>query len=69
MTNQDRRSIERCPVCQGPAVSDESKPGGLRCRNSACKHNHANIAHATFKNDAWQYTCADCENRWTAPKA
>jgi hypothetical protein len=71
----DRRSMNRCPTCSGPAVADEKYPEGIRCRNSSCKHNHGNvqcprckakdIAQAVFKDSKWLYTCADCENKWS----
>jgi hypothetical protein len=71
----DRRSAQRCPVCSGPAVEDKNSPDGLRCRNSACRHNHQNVrcprcdasdlSQATYKNGSWSYTCSDCEHVWT----
>ncbi len=71
----ERRSTSRCPICQGPAVSDKNHPEGVRCRNSACRHNHhttecprcraKDIAQATWRDDKWNYTCSDCEHVWT----
>lgn len=71
----DRRSSARCPTCQGPAVPDNHHPEGVRCRNSSCRHNHfkakcprcgaKDVAQASWKNQLWSYTCADCEHTWS----
>lgn len=71
----DRRSTSRCPLCQGPAVADSEAVDGIRCRNSSCRQNHLHvkcprcgaqdISHAVFKAQKWNYTCSDCENKWT----
>ncbi|MEI6832590.1 MAG: hypothetical protein WCL28_01255 [bacterium] len=70
----DRRTISRCPVCSGPSASDEKFPDGIRCKNSACRHNHSKIicprcqAHAvvqaSWRESKWNYTCGDCEHKW-----
>lgn len=73
----DRRSGERCPLCQGPAVADEYMPGGMRCRQSVCRQNHsgvkcprcssANLESVSYKDKAYNYTCEDCTNKWKLP--
>jgi hypothetical protein len=70
----ERRSNDRCPTCQGPAVNDESKPEGIRCRTSICIQNHKDkacprCAHkdlesVRFKNGKYEYTCRECTNIW-----
>lgn len=39
----DRRTAQRCPVCQGPTVADANQPDGSRCRRSICIHNHQHV--------------------------
>jgi hypothetical protein len=70
----ERRSSQRCPVCQGPAVADPAAPEGVRCRRSTCSHNHADIVcprcakrdleSVEFTADSWRYTCRECLNVW-----
>lgn len=72
----ERRTATRCPVCSGPATIGELQPEQVRCRNSACRQNHQkqicprckalDIAQATWQDNKWTYTCADCENTWTS---
>lgn len=72
----DRRSAERCPVCQGPATADKTLADGIRCRRSTCIQNHQNVVcprckvkdleSVDFKNGKFTYTCRDCTNTWTA---
>ena len=35
----DRRTLSRCPVCQGPSVQNADFPQGIKCRMSMCAHN------------------------------
>ena len=70
----DRRSAQRCPVCQGPALADAAAPDGVRCRRSICTHNHANVAcprckkkdleGVTVKDGKFEYTCRECTHVW-----
>ena len=70
----ERRSSQRCPVCQGPAKEDDNFPEGLKCRNSTCQHNFADVTcprcsgktveHVTFKDNSYHLTCGDCQNHW-----
>ena len=70
----ERRSMPRCPVCHGPALEDREAPGGVRCRNSICVHNHQEVVcprcgrqdleAVGFESGAYRYTCADCQCRW-----
>ena len=70
----DRRSGDRCPVCQGPAAPDKSLADGLRCKRSTCIHNHREVAcprckmkdleSVTFKDGKYEYTCKDCTHTW-----
>lgn len=69
----DRRSQERCPVCQGPMK--ELATGDWRCRKSICAYNHRTITcprcqHkgpevGSVKVDSYTYTCPECMNKWT----
>lgn len=70
----DRRSTNRCPVCQGPAVADPKAADGIRCRRSICTQNHVGVAcprckqsdleGVTFKDGTFEYTCRDCTHQW-----
>jgi hypothetical protein len=76
MTDAERRGNQRCPVCQGPGVSDERYAESIKCRNSLCTHNHAGITcprckgadleSVSYKSGAFSYRCADCQNGWEA---
>ena len=72
----DRRTSNRCPVCQGPAVEDAAAPEGVRCRRSTCTHNHLKIVcprckHADLESvmredKQFKYTCRECTHTWSA---
>ncbi|NRA64393.1 MAG: hypothetical protein HRU19_07915 [Pseudobacteriovorax sp.] len=68
----ERRSRERCPVCQGPTKMVDGK---LICRNSLCSFNHQSVecprckavgsAEATsFDDGKFSYSCGECLNKW-----
>lgn len=69
----ERRSRQRCPVCQGPTKTEAD--GSERCRNSMCAFNHQNevcprCKHKgpeilKFENAVYQYECPECMNRWS----
>lgn len=75
----ERRTVNRCPVCQGPAVEDSSAPEGVRCRRSTCTHNHSDVKcprcdhkdleSVSFENKAWKYTCRECVHSWSVAEA
>lgn len=69
----DRRSQERCPVCQGPTQMSKEKSGEIRCRNSCCLFNHPGLTcevcssqsiAVSYKDDAYIYSCIDCGKKW-----
>lgn len=72
--SSERRRAARCPVCQGPAVANDS--GAIRCRNSLCTQNHQGIicprcgsgdldsVRIKKGTDAYEFTCRDCEHVW-----
>ena len=65
---EDRRSQERCPVCQGPARTESS--GKVICRRSTGVHNHehircprcdaATLESVSYEKGVFIYTCAEC---------
>lgn len=70
----ERRSAERCPVCQGPTKMVD---GELRCRNSLCSFNHEHVvcprcgsvgsAEAQgYEDEKFSYKCRDCLKQWVA---
>lgn len=70
----ERRQTARCPVCQGPALANES--GAIRCRRSICTQNHmdqkcprcgaTDLDSVRIKKEsgAFEFTCRDCEHTW-----
>ena len=70
----ERRSAQRCPVCQGPASEAKNYPEGLRCRVSICIHNHADVEcprcetkdleGVRYHEGRYHYTCRECTNAW-----
>lgn len=70
----ERRSGDRCPVCQGPTVRDQAMPDGVRCRRSTCSKNHEHIPcprchkldleSVEFANATYTYSCRECLHRW-----
>lgn len=75
----DRRSISRCPVCSGPTVAAEQYPEGVRCRNSMCSHNFANVPCprcqelnpdvVSCEKGITVLECKECLNRFKHPVA
>lgn len=71
----ERRSGDRCPVCQGPAAPDKDRADGLRCKRSTCIHNHLDVVcprckmqdleSVSFKDGKYEYTCRECTHTWT----
>ncbi len=67
----ERRTQERCPVCQGPTKPVDSE---LRCRNSLCSFNFRDVLcprcqasgpEARYDVDGkLKFTCSDCQNTW-----
>jgi hypothetical protein len=70
MSQDERRSTERCPVCQGAMKADPKMKDGWRCRTSVCAFNHSGIKcprcqssaleHIQFLGTGYKYTCSDC---------
>lgn len=77
MSELERRSSERCPVCQGPTTLDSK--GAVKCRNSLCHQNHRHVACPRCQSgdlesvarspggktaSSYSYTCASCQLTW-----
>lgn len=73
----DRRSTQRCPICQGPVLTDANRPDGTRCRNSTCLYNHTeqicprcesqDLEGVTYEKNQYKYVCRECTHKWSAP--
>ncbi|SME89199.1 hypothetical protein [Pseudobacteriovorax antillogorgiicola] len=70
----DRRSQQRCDVCQGPTKEVDGK---IVCRNSLCSFNHEDVpcprcqskgpdAIGYDESGKVKYSCKDCLYNWTA---
>jgi hypothetical protein len=69
----DRRSSQRCPVCQGPFKADPAGGEG-KCRNSVCNYNHRHamcprcgeneLESVRFEGGVFHYTCNSCKAKW-----
>jgi hypothetical protein len=72
MDGMERRSRERCPVCQGPMRQVEQ--GEARCRTSVCPYNHRDKTCprcktkgpdvSRYEQGIYHYVCKDCQNKW-----
>lgn len=68
----DRRSQDRCDVCQGPTKLVDGK---VVCRNSLCSFNHRDVECPRcsskgpdalgYDGDKLKYKCPDCLNTWS----
>jgi len=71
----ERRSNDRCPYCQGPAVENTKFPDGIKCRRSTCVHNHcedvcprcskSDIDQVNYQDGKFELTCKECAKVWT----
>ena len=73
---EEKRQTARCPVCQGPAKTEDS--GKITCRRSTCTHNHAHVRcprcgsssldSVQFAHNTYTYTCAECTGTFQRPR-
>ena len=74
--SHERRTLDRCPICQGPTKEDPKAENGMRCRSSVCAYNHQHIkcprcqqkdfSSISYAGENFNYVCADCQMKWTA---
>lgn len=43
MVYEERRSRDRCPVCQGPTKDSKTNDSGIECRNTLCSFNYQEV--------------------------